>query len=104
MNFQCPFLHLDLACVTGIQRRGSKGRSACACVCAYACACACVCGEGFFEMNSLSPFPWCVVGFRVLNCICLCLQNVKFPSECHLPPKSFFYSVMNIHYVNFSSH
>ena len=41
---------------------------------------------------------------RVLNCICLCLWNEKFSSECHLPTKSFSYSFMNIHYINFNPH
>lgn len=50
MNFQCPFLHLDLACVTGIQRRGPKGE-----VCVRVRVCVrvgvCVCVYGGFEMN-----------------------------------------------------
>ena len=38
INFQCPFLYLNLACVPSIQSRLSRGRNLCVCVC--------VCGGG----------------------------------------------------------
>ena len=92
INLLFPFLHLDIVCVTSIQRRGSKGRSVC------------VCGNEFPLSLPLVHAYRLGTYFRVLNCICLCLLNVKFSTKCYLPKNSISYSVMNIHYVNFNPH
>ena len=68
-------------------------------VCVHMRVRVCVWG-GFFLNEFTLSLPLVCGGFQGVE-----LYLPLFTEcECHLPPKSFFYSVMNIHYVNFSSH